>query len=117
MVIERPAAVAPRTGLESLPGAVDHRARGDREQRTERRVDAGRGVGNELGAVGLDANPGARSLGGSAHGVDRAQVQDLIVVGKRERAQSLANSHSSIEIAVVKAPLSFDELMLPEPIA
>src|SRR5918994_675959 len=98
MVIEHPTAVASWARLQSLPGAVDHRARRDREDGSDRRVDASGGAGNEPWAVRLEANLGARPLGRSPHGCDRAHVQDLIVVGERQRAQSLANGQGAIEI-------------------
>src|SRR5918995_1227535 len=117
MVIERPAAVASWAGLESLPGTVDHRARGDREHGADRGVDACRGVGDEPRAVGLDENLGTRSLRSPAHGVDRAHIQDLIVIGKRKGAESLANSYSAIEVVAREALPPFDEPTVREPVA
>jgi hypothetical protein len=102
----------PWARLQSLPGAVDHRPHSDREQGTDRSVDAPRGVGDEAGAVGLDANLGARSAARSAHGVDRALIRGLTVVGKGERLESLANGESAIEVAPGEAKARIDQTQL-----
>jgi hypothetical protein len=109
--------VPPWASLQSLPGTVDHGPCSDREQGTDRGVDAPRGAGDEAWAVGLDAYLGARSVARSAHGLDRALVRGLTVVGEGECLESLANGESAIEIAAGEAAPRIDQTALGQPIA
>src|SRR5919108_2871852 len=102
MVIERPAAATSGASLQSLPGAVDHRPCSDCEDGADCGVDGRRATGDELWAIGLDANLRRRSHGCAAHAVDRTRVQLLLVVRKCERAQSLASRYCAIEIFCVE---------------
>src|SRR3954471_9131286 len=90
-VVERPLALVLGTRLEALPGALRHRAVDDRDQPSERAVDARPDRGELRDAMLVEAHHELRALRGGVARAHAPRADRPPVVGEEQLADRLAH--------------------------